>query len=178
MQQFRRNIFALHSLSGQSILDVTLQAGLSVLKNYGCGEVGLVQGREIPRFLRLVLSLTHTRCAGLGAQLGLPRLCRSHDDARHRSPFLKPHKLSARVLDVWRAHERGQPANGSTQRQRVRDAFPAPRTPCFHSTSRGLCCRYCRNALEAMAAERDGMITCPRTNRVYAFSKAQKVYIM
>lgn len=137
VQQFRRNIFALHSLSGQSILDVTLQAGLSVLKNYGCGEVGLVQGREIPRFLRLVLSLTHTRCAGLGAQLGLPRLCRSHDDARHRSPFLKPHKLSARVLDVWRAHERGQPSYGSTQRQRVRDAFPAPRTPCFHQSHVG-----------------------------------------
>eukprot|EP00041_Stephanoeca_diplocostata_P038482 m.1519052 g.1519052 ORF g.1519052 m.1519052 type:complete len:387 (+) comp25223_c0_seq3:165-1325(+) len=38
VQQFRRNNFALHSLSGQSVLEVTLQAGLSSLKNSACLE--------------------------------------------------------------------------------------------------------------------------------------------
>lgn len=40
IQQFRRNTFALNSLTGQSILQVTLQSGISCLKNYACFENG------------------------------------------------------------------------------------------------------------------------------------------
>eukprot|EP00040_Diaphanoeca_grandis_P040592 m.261933 g.261933 ORF g.261933 m.261933 type:complete len:387 (+) comp43822_c0_seq1:226-1386(+) len=40
VQQFRRNNFALNSLPGQSTLQVTLQSGISCLKNYACFESG------------------------------------------------------------------------------------------------------------------------------------------
>lgn len=59
MQQFRRNIFALHSLSGQSVLDVTLQAGLSILKNHGCQQVRLA------RFTRDQCSASWSRLASI-----------------------------------------------------------------------------------------------------------------
>eukprot|EP00035_Acanthoeca_spectabilis_P013527 m.252374 g.252374 ORF g.252374 m.252374 type:complete len:388 (-) comp15913_c0_seq2:4218-5381(-) len=130
VQQFRRNIFALHSLSGQSILDVTLQAGLSVLKNYGCGEDS-ERNSDCPV------------CADHMTTLATDLPFSNHTNSR---------------LVCWMSGELMNEDNPPM-------ALPNGNV-------------YCRNALEAMAAERDGMITCPRTNRVYAFSKAQKVYIM
>jgi macrophage erythroblast attacher len=37
---------------------------------------------------------------------------------------------------------------------------------------------YGRKALEAMAAENRGMVTCPRDHRTYPFSKVMKVFVM
>jgi len=130
VQQFRRNIFALHALSGQSVLDVTLQAGLSVLKNYGC----------------------------------------QNDSERHPDCPVCTEPMRALAADLPFANHTNSRLVCSMSGELMNEDNPPMALPNGHV--------YGRNALEAMASERDGMITCPRTNKVYSFSKAQKVYVM
>eukprot|EP00038_Savillea_parva_P004094 m.133994 g.133994 ORF g.133994 m.133994 type:complete len:277 (+) comp11373_c0_seq2:518-1348(+) len=130
VQQFRRNIFALHSLAGQSVLDVTLQAGLSVLKNYGC-----LQDDE-----------RNADCP----------VCADHMNALAQNLPYANHTNSRLVCSIS-----GEIMNEDNPPM----ALPNGNV-------------YGRNALEAMAAEHDGTIMCPRMHRPYPFAKARKVYIM
>ncbi|XP_067935806.1 E3 ubiquitin-protein transferase MAEA-like [Watersipora subatra] len=130
IEQFRKENFGLHQISGNSVFLVSLQCGLSALKTPQCYKEGT----------------KNTNC---------PVCSRNFNELAKEFP---------------RSHCSHSKLVCSMSGEVLNEHNPPMALPNGHV--------YGTKALEEMAKENDGRITCPRTKRVFMLSDAEKVFIM
>ncbi|XP_023328951.1 macrophage erythroblast attacher [Eurytemora carolleeae] len=150
VQQFRTENYKLHQLSSISLLNVTLQAGLSSLKTQHCYSQ---QGQHI--------------LAGLPSYM--QELKHRNEERNIECPVCHP-SLNALAVGLPYSHcsqsrlvcyMSGTLLNENNLPMMLPNGYV-----------------YGEQALRSMADLNEGQVVCPRTKEIYSFTEMEKVYVM
>jgi len=147
--QFRNENYKLHQLSSQSMLSVTLQAGLACLKTPHCYRQGQSLLSGLPGYIQDMKGGNEER--NLECPVCHPPL----NTLANALPY--SHCSQSRLV----CHISGSPLNENNCPMML---------PNGHV--------YGEQALIKMANENDGQIICPRTKEIYPILELEKVFVM
>jgi len=120
-EQFKNDNFQLYSLTQQSLLNITLQGGLSALKTPMCNEV--CHFYDYFATHSFFFSPVHS----VGDEIAkLPRVQSANGYLGQVVAIRAPHALVHRLPHLWSHHGPRQPPDDAPQRQRVFPARPGP----------------------------------------------------
>lgn len=199
VERFKETLYTVHALTPTPLLEIALQLGLSCLKTPYVRVLCQIVVRS--REEGVCIELTRMGC---GAQIlwrggrtvrALPHLRPAGHTAGGRVALCTSRALDAGVPHLRSDHERAQPTAGPAQRLCLQHqgthnvdnkALLRGRVGRWcnagwtHESSAGVMCAaaMCAQALEEMAERNDGLVTCPRTEQVYALSEARKAFIL